>query len=40
MQDENIKEITAEEIMQQYEGVDGEVCQDLDYIKQDLGEEE
>lgn len=33
MQDENIKEITADEIMQQYEGVDGEICQDPDYVE-------
>ena len=38
--EETIKKISAKEIMAQYEGVDGEVCQDPDYLGQDLGEEE
>ena len=40
MQDETIKETTAEEIAQQYEGRNEESVQDPDYVEQDLGEEE
>ena len=37
---EPLRKISAKEIMAQYEGIDGEVCQDPDYLGQDLGEEE